>query len=261
MNISVIGAGNLATSLAPALKAAGHRVLAVCSRTQASAAALAERVGAAACTRPCELPVSDAYIISVTDDALPGIVAELCPLRPESLFLHTAGSMEMDVFRGYAKRYGVLYPMQTFSRKRTLDFSDIPMFVEASDESVLCDVRKLALSLGEHVRELSSEHRLRLHMAAVFSCNFANHCMALADEEMQAAGLDFRLLMPLIRETVGKLEQLSPLEAQTGPAVRGDVKVMRKHEGMLQRHQTQRLYRELSESIRQLNEQKNHPTP
>lgn len=249
LRISVVGAGNLATSLVPALKRAGHEVLGVCSRTLASAAALAERVGAAACTRPAELPAADAYVISVTDDALPGVVAELCPLRPEALFLHTAGSMPMDVFRGFAKRYGVLYPMQTFSRARVLEFRDIHMFVEASDEPAFADVRRLALSLGPHVRKLASADRLRLHVAAVFACNFANHCMTLAEREMQQAGLDFRLLMPLVREMVGKLDQLPPHEAQTGPAARGDMGVMSKHEGILADSHTRELYRMMSRSI------------
>lgn len=139
--------------------------------------------------------------------------------------------------------------MQTFSRIKAIDFSTIPIFVEANSDATLQVLGELAHTLSTDVRTLSSADRLRLHIAAVFSCNFTNHCMTLADRMMREAGLDFHLLMPLIRETFRKLEQMPPAEAQTGPAARGDKGVMRKHLDMLDDVTMRRIYADMSESI------------
>lgn len=249
MHISIIGAGNVATSLAPALVEVGHRIDGVCSRTQASAKKLAQSLGCPCYTCAKELPQSDAYILCVPDDALPELVEETCKLHPDAIFIHIAGSAEMNIFSPYAKRYGVLYPLQTFSRDRIVSFGTFPIFYEGSDARTTAIIEQLARSLSQEAQELSSENRMRLHTSAVFACNFVNHCFTLAADEMQRAGLDFSLLKPLIRETVQKIEKLKPIDAQTGPAVRNDESTMQKHMSLIADENSRKIYRMMSESI------------
>ena len=154
MKIVWIGAGNLATQLGEALHRAGHETLQVFSRTMASAEALAGRLGCLATDDlDAVVPGADVYIFSVKDGVLEGLVSRIAPRTGDALCLHTAGSMPMDVFRGHAHRYGVLYPMQTFSKDCPVDFKEIPVFVEASTPDVLAQTEQLARSVSDRVEE------------------------------------------------------------------------------------------------------------
>ena len=251
MRIVLIGAGRVATNMGHALQAAGHEVMAVYSRTMASATALATALNAMATDDAKRLPLeADVFIMSIKDSVLRALAEQLTKDREGQLFVHTAGSMPMTLFDGLTTRYGVLYPMQTFSKERLLDFSDIPLFVEACDDTVLDTVRRLAESLSQHVYDCTSEQRKMLHLAAVFACNFANHCYALSAALLERHGLPFDIMLPLIDETTRKIHQLHPLDAQTGPAVRWDENVIGMQSQLLAYDPAVReLYEQLSESI------------
>lgn len=254
MRIVFVGAGNLATRLSLALQAAGHDIIQVYSRTAASAGALAALLG---CKATCSTDEIDrgagVYIFSVKDNVLETLAAQIVPGREQALFLHTAGSMPLDVFKPWASHYGVCYPMQTFSKSREVDFSEIPVFIEASGAEELKQIARLAGSVSAHVRELDTPRRRYLHLAAVFACNFANHCYALAEEILARHDIPFDVMLPLVRETARKVEQLSPREAQTGPAVRYDENVISRQAAMLaDEPEWKNIYESMSRSIHRL---------
>ena len=212
-----------------ALLQAGHQLTSVNSRTLA------------------ELPQdADVYIIAVKDSALQEVISKVTKGREGQLFLHTAGSMPLSVFEGYADNAGVLYPMQTFSMDREVDFREIPLFIEGADPRI----RAVAESLSAHVYELSTADRKYLHLAAVFACNFANHCYTLAADVLQKKGLPFDVMLPLVDETARKVHELHPTEAQTGPAVRGDQNVMQVQAALLD-GKAKEIYELLSQSIQE----------
>ena len=184
MKIVILGAGNVATHLARALHHAGHNILAVYSRTLEHAQEVAAPIHAAATSCVSTLPLADVYIFSVKDDALRDVLSHLIQTHPNALCLHTAGSVPLSVYEGVVAHGGVLYPMQTFSKSVPVDFQKLPIYIEATDAETLSLVRNLAESLSENVTELSSADRRYLHLAAVFACNFTNHCYALAEEIM-----------------------------------------------------------------------------
>ena len=258
MKVVWIGAGNLATRLGAALKVAGHETLQVYSRTMESAAALAERLGCPATDRLEEVNrTADVYIFSVKDSALDGLVARVAPTVGAALCLHTAGSMPLDVFRGRAVRYGVLYPMQTFSRSREVCFREVPCFVEASDEEALSATMVLASSISGRVEVMSTGQRAYLHLAAVFACNFANHCYALSAAVLEKQGIPFEVMLPLIDETARKVHDMCPCEAQTGPAVRFDENVIGRHVAMLDDDgHLNKVYEMMSRSIHETAQEK-----
>lgn len=275
MKIVLIGAGNLATHLGKALHAAGHDMVQVFSRTMQSAETLASLLDAEPLTDIAQVrDDADVYIFSVKDSALVQLVAQLCrheadglvedgavnALRKakkgehERVFLHTAGSMPLSVFKGMAQHYGVLYPMQTFSKQREVDFSIIPCFVEANDEFAQKQIEGLAREISGRVYQLSSEDRKYLHLSAVFACNFANHCYAISQELLEEHGIPFDVMLPLINETAAKVHEMKPKNAQTGPAVRYDENVIDKQSKLLENHpHFKKVYDSMSKSIHGLN--------
>lgn len=254
MKIVLIGAGNLATHLGKALHAAGHDMVQVFSRTMQSAEPLASLLDAEPLTDMAQVrDDADVYIFSVKDSALEQLISQLCG-GEKKVFLHTAGSMPMSVFRGKALHYGVLYPMQTFSKQREVDFSIIPCFIEANDEFALKQIEGLAGQISHRVYQLSSEDRKYLHLSAVFACNFANHCYAASQELLQQHGIPFDVMLPLIDETAAKVHGMTPKEAQTGPAVRYDENVIGKQIQLLENQPYfQKIYDCMSKSIHELN--------
>ena len=254
MKIVLIGAGNLATHLGKALHAAGHDIVQVFSRTMQSAETLASLLDAEPLTDISQVrDDADVYIFSVKDSALEQLISQLCG-GEKKVFLHTAGSMPMSVFRGKALHYGVLYPMQTFSKQREVDFSIIPCFIEANDEFALKQIEGLAGQISHRVFQLSSEDRKYLHLSAVFACNFANHCYAASQELLQQHGIPFDVMLPLIDETAAKVHGMTPKEAQTGPAVRYDENVIGKQIQLLENQPYfQKIYDCMSKSIHELN--------
>lgn len=248
MKIVVLGSGNVATHLATALHDAGHEVAAIWSRTAEHAQQLADRINGAEAFCDMELlPEADTYIISVKDDALVNVSQQLSSSKGRGcgVVLHTAGTLPMDLLKPHFDSYGVLYPMQTFSKAKAVDFSVIPMFTEGSDENALSCAKQLAGGISNSVYDLTSEQRKHLHLAAVWACNFVNHCYAIADDELKKVGLPFSVMLPLINETAAKIQQLSPREAQTGPAARWDTDVMERQKLLLKDNERLRTIYEL----------------
>lgn len=254
MKVILIGAGNLATHLGKAIFAAGHDVVQVFSRTMPSATALASEVGAQPVSDISDVRSdADLYVVSVKDSAIVELIPVLCKGKETKVFLHTAGSIPMDVFQGMALHYGVLYPMQTFSKQREVDFSQIPCFIEANDEHALQLIGDVAHQVSSRVYHLASEDRKYLHLSAVFACNFVNHCYALSREILEEHGIPFDVMLPLIDETAAKVHELDPKDAQTGPAVRYDENVLRAQGALLRSNpQMKDIYDRMSMSIHKL---------
>ena len=140
----------------------------------------------------------------------------------------------MDAFATVATHFGVLYSMQTFTKGRDIDFSTIPCFIEAGDDYVQNVITELAESISNEVRYLSSDDRKYLHLAAVFTCNFVNHCFAISSDILAEHNIPFSVMYPLIDETISKIHEIPPVEAQTGPAVRYDKNVIHNQSTMLE---------------------------
>lgn len=251
LRATVIGAGNVAWGLAPALeKGAMIRVVRVIARTQQSAEALAAYLGHdTEATTDITLADRDAdiVIVAASDDAVDSI-ASSCR-GSDAIWVHTSGSVDASVLAAASPDYGVIYPMQTFTRGVAVDLSDAPVFIEASSPRILDTIRQIALSISSNVRQADSEGRRRLHCAAVFACNFTNHLWTIADDIARTTGASLSDFMPLIDEMIRKAKAIGPRDGQTGPARRGATSVMEAHEALLSPEQKE-IYRLLSQSIR-----------
>ena len=250
-----IGSGNVATHLAHAMQDSGVSIRQVFSRRIENARRLADTVNCNAIDDIEALdPDADIYVLAVADDAIEPLISSF-PFK-NRLIVHTSGSTDMDVLKTGSDLYGVLYPLQTFSRDVPVDFSKVPLCLEVSDSSLSEPLENFANRLSDHVQWVSSEKRRILHLAAVFACNFVNHMYAQAAGILDNHGLDFAILRPLIEETARKAMRRDPREVQTGPAKRNDTKIMESHRRMLKDHPNlKKMYDFISNSILS---QKNH---
>lgn len=258
-NVIMIGAGNLATQLALCLHEKGITVKQVFSRTPESAQKLAQKVNARYTTNLSELDKNaDLFLIAVKDSAILEILENI-RLEEDQLIAHTAGSVPMNILSGFTLNYGVFYPLQTFSKNRRIEFSDIPICIEANHPSNLVKLQFLAEKLSNTVRQINSDERKTLHLAAVFANNFVNHFYALSAQILQDKKLKFDLLKPLIHETAAKIATMQPIEAQTGPAKRNDQNVIQDHLKMLhEKPEFRKIYSFVTESIFQFHQKHQH---
>jgi len=257
--IVMIGAGNLATQLGLALHEKNIRIQQVFSRTLESAKTLADKLDASHTNELSKLDTdADLYLIAVKDSSIQSILENL-PAIDDQLIVHTAGSVPMMVLDGFSANYGVFYPIQTFSKNRKIDFSNIPICIEANHPSNLVKLQELAGKLSGTIRQINSEERKILHLAAVFVNNFVNHFYAIGADLLHDNKMKFDLLIPLIKETALKIETLSPIASQTGPAKRNDQNVIQSHLKMLEdKPEYRKIYSFVSDSIFQLDKKSEH---
>lgn len=250
-SIVLIGSGNLAEALAEALaRTEGIELRQLFGRNASRIAELSARCGIPGTTEATRLAPADLYLLAVSDAAIPQLAADL-PFREGAAVVHTAGGVGIEALPERIARRGVLYPLQTFTQGRQVDFSRIPLFVEGSDEAFARELETLARRIGRTVARADSARRAQLHLAAVFACNFVNHLYALGAEVLRGAGLPFETLAPLIEETAAKaIASGDPARMQTGPAVRGDLTTQQHHRRLLAgRPDLERIYETLSEHI------------
>jgi predicted short-subunit dehydrogenase-like oxidoreductase (DUF2520 family) len=227
-----IGAGNVAVHLAKALKQSGNNIVQIYSRSLISARQLAEKTGASftddikQIRKDCDL-----YIFALPDHALTDVIKN--GSFNELFLVHTAGSVPMDIFSGITARYGVIYPLQTLSKNIETDFRNVPLCIEGSKPECLANLTEISSSISGMIRTVTSEERKKLHLAAVFACNFTNFMYTLASGLLVKQGLPFEILYPLITETARKACQGNPSELQTGPAIRNDQTILQMHKEML----------------------------
>jgi predicted short-subunit dehydrogenase-like oxidoreductase (DUF2520 family) len=231
MNVSFIGAGNLAWHLAPALDNTDFPVREIFSLNKRNASALAEKLYKADVKTSLDFSDSPSrvFIIAVSDDAIKEVVDDLI-LPQHAILVHTSGSQPLSML-GFAStlNIGVLYPLQTFSKARKVDFKEIPFFIESENDVTTKVLTSIAKSLSKKVIKISSEKRKALHVAAVFASNFTNHMLTIAEEILDAHDMDLEVMKPLIAETINKSLSIGPSRSQTGPAKRGDLEILDRH--------------------------------
>ena len=261
MLITFLGAGNLATSLAPALAENGHKIVQVFSRTLESACILVSKIEGGI-SSVCDLNglflEADMFVYALPDDVIPVVAQQVAELLNRhrstvnihhSIHCHTSGSVPIEALSQYFGHSAVLYPSQTFKRSQRIDLKHVPFFIEASDRQTEEAVVGLARNLSDEVYLADTNQRKHLHIACVFANNFTNCMYAIAKEELEKAGLPFKVLYPLIEQTARKVLANDPHEIQTGPASRGDMQTVATHLSMLEGYHKE-IYRVVTDEIR-----------
>jgi predicted short-subunit dehydrogenase-like oxidoreductase (DUF2520 family) len=244
INIVILGGGNVAHHLTNALlQNSAANVVQVYNRSLEKINCFKNNTSIT--NNLSDLKQADIYILAVSDNAISELSSALN--LKNKLVVHTSGSMAMDELKSVSNK-GVFYLLQSFSKERKIDFSNVPVCIEAETEKDLLLLETLAKSLSKNCYRINSDQRKSLHIAAVFVNNFVNHLYHIGHEICEQNKVPFEILLPLILETANKISTLSPLEAQTGPAKRNDTKTIEKHKAMLTENQIE-IYTLLTNSI------------
>lgn len=253
MKVVIIGSGNVATILSIVINNAGHEIVQVISRNEDHARALAAKFKAGAASLNSEKYAdADIYIMAINDTVLESV--EKITALKNKFVVHTAGSVSMNVFKNITDEYGIIYPLQTLSSSIS-EIPEFPLLIEANSWETLDKIKAFAGSLSKLVIPVNETDRLHYHVAAVFASNFTNHLYAIAQKYCEMEKIDFKILLPLIKEVTRRIDSHSPMEIQTGPAMREDIFTLNRHLQALSAHPDLKyLYLKLSESILKLHE-------
>ncbi len=249
-NIAIIGSGNVAFHIGNALKKTQNRMVGVFARNEKTGSRLAFEMGCRYFNDITSIPDEvDIILIAVNDDAVAQVVAQI--FYPGKIVAHTSGTVRMEMLEAASDRIGVFYPLQTLHKDNKVDMKRVPLCIESNTKWGEGMLMELAASISNNVHRVNSEQRRTMHLAAVVACNFSNHMYALADQILKKDGLDLSILQPLIIQTAANVKNGDPQKLQTGPAVRGDEVVLKKHEALLLKKNPDlaELYRMLTQSI------------
>ena len=247
MKIVIIGSGNVAYHLAKAFTQNNIKVSQIFGRNEVELSKISSEFNIPFSTD--QLEDAEFYIIAVSDSAVEN-VSELIK-NENTLVAHTSGSLPMEILKGNYRKAS-FYPLQTFSKTKNLEYSKIPFFIEAENQIDEKSLFELASLISDNVETSDYEKRKYIHLTAVFACNFVNHLFARAKEISDSQHLDFNYFIPLIDETVEKIHHLEPKSAQTGPAVRGDERILKLHEELITNDEHLKIYNTMNESIQKM---------
>lgn len=245
ISITLIGTGNVSWHLCGALQKTNYQIKAIAGRNTTQLNTFRETFQIPTCSIE-ELPESDIVLIAVSDNAIEHIARQL--KNPNAIIAHTSGAMDLEVLP--VKNKGVFYPFQTFTKEKALQMERIPFFIEGSSPLVFDTLTQLAQQISGNVFPLDTQKRELLHLAGVYANNFVNYLFLEAERFLEKGHLPREVLYPLIEETVDKMKQIGPKNAQTGPAVRNDALTLSRHLNTLANHPDQmELYKLISRLI------------
>lgn len=247
MNICIIGSGNISMNIGLALKRSSFNINRICSRNELTGKKLAKKLNSNFSKEIIIPKKTDLVILGVPDDQIKKISKKIkC-----KAIIHTAGNRNIDILKNCSKNYGVVWPIQTFTKEK-VNFKDIPICIEANSKKFEILLKKIFLNLSKNIIEMNTKNRKIIHLSAVFSCNFINHLFYISKNILSDDKIDFSLLKPIIFETTNKAFKYNIEENQTGPAKRKDLKTIEKHLGILSKTKKKKyidIYKSITDSI------------
>lgn len=227
-DIVIIGSGNVAWHLINAFTSQGIRVVQVLARDEKKASGLSRAFAVPYILHPAEIyKTADLYVLAVQDDQI-ARTADSLGLSGQFL-VHTSGFTGLDALEGASSATGVIWPLQTLTSGKRVDYRKIPFLIEASSDELAGELIQFVKLVSPKIIAADSQTRQKIHLAAVIASNLANHLYTISASILDRQGIPFEILGPLIRETADKAARKHPLKSQTGPAARRDLKVIGKH--------------------------------
>jgi predicted short-subunit dehydrogenase-like oxidoreductase (DUF2520 family) len=241
--IVILGCGNVASYFADRFMQMNHIIIQVYHPELQKATSFVKPYQAQAIAQFSEInKEADLYFIAVKDSAIEALAVEMPNVK--GIVVHTSGAIKLAALNMHA-RAAVFYPLQTFTKGIKTANQDFPLLIESKEKADENYLEQLAVKMGMKVHFINSNQRTEIHLAAVFAANFSNHCIKIGFDLMASNNHTPEMLLPLIKESIHKLNYISPAKAQTGPAVRHDDITIEKHLNMLNNDASLKLLYEL----------------
>ena len=256
LKLGFIGAGTVGTALAVRLNQKGYQVVAVSSRSQASASNLAQAVGDCQIFDNNQSVADTAELVFITtpDDAIATVVSQIQWHAGQSV-VHCSGADSTDTLKPAKElgaQVGVFHPLQTFaSVRQAIENMPGSTFALEAEEPLLSVLKDMATALDGDWVELKASDKVIYHAAAVIACNYMVTLVKLATDLWQTFSIPphqaTQALLPLLRGTINNIETVGIPQCLTGPIARGDTGTIKKHLDALQKAAPTMLstYREL----------------
>ena len=225
LDVAVIGAGRVGCSIARALAARDHRIVAVSVAQQSSAQRVLEVLGKVPIADPEDASLgATVVVLAVPDDALAQTAQRVSKgLREGAVVVHTSGISGTDVLAACGPNVAAIHPAQTIPEPTT-GLTDV-YFAITAPESMREWSWWFVGELGGLPIDVREDERALYHAALSIASNFT---VALAGDAADLLGKP-EALAPLIRQTVDNVIRLGADAALTGPIVRGDAGTVRAH--------------------------------
>jgi predicted short-subunit dehydrogenase-like oxidoreductase (DUF2520 family) len=236
--VGVVGAGRAGTAMAVALARAGHRVVAASALSEASLRRVSRSLPQAIIAAPQDVVArADLVLLTVPDDALPGLVAGLAatPVPLEGrLLVHASGRHGLAVLEPAVRRGALplaLHPVMTFTGgiDDANRMAGICFGVTAPDPLVLV-AEALVVEMGGEPVFIAEEQRSTYHAAIASAANHLVTLVVQASDLLRAAGVanPSAMLGPLLGAALENVLALGDA-ALTGPVARGDADTVAAH--------------------------------
>ncbi|WP_344231620.1 Rossmann-like and DUF2520 domain-containing protein [Kribbella hippodromi] len=248
--IGLIGAGRAGSAVGAALAAAGHPLVGVTARSDASLERAARLLPGVPVLPPAEVTQrADVVLVAVPDDLIRQ-VAQALPLRSGQYVVHLSGAHGLEPLAGLSATPVALHPSMTFPGGPVR--LDGVMFTATAPEAAQEVVERLVKALGGQVQWVSDEQRARYHAGLVHGANHLTTLVTQAIGVLRAAGVadPVATLRPLLTATLDNTLRAGH-HALTGPIARGDLDTVAAHLAVLPDH-TGRTYVELARATVEL---------
>jgi len=243
-NFVLIGLGAVGRALAPALVKAGYVCIGLLGRGRTEEKALARR-----CRAPLPAELSSfsenfrLLLLCVRDSQVDSLAHNLAGQQihwSQKVVLHTAGALSSEVLASLRKKgaeVASFHPFGSFAHAGAkVQFKGMTFGIEGTPQAQEV-AEKIARDLGGRPLIVPAEMRALYHLAAVFASNFLVGDLALAVEMLSQIGLDeaeaVQVISPIVEGTFRNVKKLGVRSALTGPAARGDIETLMRHEKAL----------------------------
>lgn len=243
--VAILGSGNIASWLAFKLFQQKIQIVQIYSQTIEHAQKLAQSYHANPIDQISSLiPDLDLYIFSLKDDCYQSVIQQIKFKMP--LAVITAGSVSQKILADKAVNYGVIYPCQSISKSLITNDLDVPLCIEGNSSETTKLLQEFSQLLSDKIYLIDEKQRKILHLAAVFASNFTNAMYGIANDILLQNDMNPKMILPLLQNTLDKIERNSPWQVQTGPAKRNDKNVMNQQLELLSDAQLQDIYKLIS---------------
>ena len=246
-SVAIVGAGSLASFLAPALRKSGYAITEIICRdvpaSRRAAQRLAKRVRARAFTVQKAPLDADLLWLCVPDREIQAVAKAFAGASHKLKFaFHSSGALasrELDALRKQGIAAASVHPLMTFVAGGIPSLAGVPFAVEG-DTAATRMARRIVSDLGGESFALPASRKAAYHAWATMTSPLFLAFLVTLEEAARMAGLtqeqSRRRSLPIIRQTLDNYARLGPQHSFSGPIIRGDVETVARHLSVLKKH-------------------------